>query len=525
MSDGLPRVTYSNTDVDFEAVHRKFDQDLPGFEAEQLGQAQGAIIGADRNVRAGTVTGEFSPFDNTILLGRFPYAADAVVDRAVAAAASGFKAWSARPGAERVAIIRKFSQLLSERRYPLAYASLYEVGKSRIEAIGEAEEAVDLPAYYAGQWEANDGYIRPLARVRDGESTESRLLPFGVFAVIAPFNFPIALSVNMIAAALITGNAVVFKPAPGCGLTGHMIVDAALDAGVPAGVINLIYGDAQTGAALVNHPQVAGVAFTGSHQVGMQLGRLGLAGKFAKPVIAEMGGKNPAYVTRSADIAVSAEGVARSAFGLQGQKCSACSVAYVDDAVYDDFVKALLAFTGGLKQGDPRRRDTFMGAVQSQATITRYDAAVATAKAEGKVLLGGARASAGDLAKGFFLPPTIVELPVAGRLTRDELFMPFLALRRMTSLEQGLAEGNAVLYGLAAGVYARDQKDIDTFLNGVSAGVVYANRASGATTGAWPGVQSFCGWKGSGITNKGGLGPYFLPQFMREQSRTIMASA
>ncbi len=523
MTAALPRVTYSNLQIDLAPIHAEFDARLPEFERQVLGGRHGAIVGDDRNLMDGTPLSVASPIDRDLLIGTFSSASPAVIDKAVNTAAAAAPAWAACSLQDRVALLNKFARVMSERRFDLAFASLFEVGKSRIEAIGEAEESVDLPEYYAAEMERTGGYFHPLARVRKEESTESRLLPFGVFAVIAPFNFPIALVVNMISGALVTGNTVVLKPAVGCGLSGRMIVQAALDAGMPTGVINLVLGSTDVGSALVRHPLVAGVAFTGSHRVGMEIARSAMAGDYAKPVIAEMGGKNPAYVTASADLDTAAQGVARSAFGLQGQKCSACSVAYVDEIVADKFLDKLRTFTASLKIGDPRKADTFMGSVQEQATIDRFKSSVEVARKEGEVLHGGRQLTQDFYGKGFFVEPTIVSLPRESSLTREELFMPFVAVRRVSSLAAALKEGNAVRYGLSAGVYATDQKDLDYFLNTVQAGVVYANRASGATTGAWPGIQSFCGWKGSGVSHKGGLGPHFLPQFMREQSRTIIA--
>lgn len=247
-----------------------------------------------------------------------------------------------------------------------------------------------------------------------------------------------------------------------------------------------------------------------------------MEGAFAKPVVAEMGGKNPAYVTARADLHIAAQGTARSAFGLQGQKCSACSVVYVEDQVREAFLEELCSFTSRLAVGDPRDRNTFMGAVQTQATVDRFRSAVGQLAGGGRLLLGGRQIVQGALAKGFFLEPTIVELPEPGPLSREELFMPFLAIRTVPNLSTAIAEGNAVRYGLAAGIYTRDQSELSYFLDRAQAGVLYANRASGATTGAWPGVQTFCGWKGSGVSHKGGLGPNFLPLFTREQSRTII---
>jgi len=518
----LPRVTYSNLEVDLAPVHAEFDAKLPIFERDGLGGRCGAILGDNRNALEGTRRDVTSPIDSELLLGSFASATAKVLDDAVAAAAAMSAPWAATPTRERVSLLRSFARTLAQRRYQLAMASLFEVGKSRVEAIGEAEEAVDIPEYYASEMERNEGYRRPLSTVLRQESTVSLLRPFGVFAVIAPFNFPVALSVNMIAGALITGNTVVFKPAIGCALSGRMIVEAALDSGIPPGVLNLVLGDADVGHALASHSAVSGIAFTGSHAVGMALARTALSGAYAKPVIAEMGGKNPAYVTAHADLDTAAQGIARSAFGLQGQKCSACSVVYVEPAVRDAFVAKLRAFTSSLKLGDPRAADTFLGAVQTQQTVDRFTTAVNEVARVGRIIAGGRQITAGALARGFYLEPTIVELDTPGPLSREELFMPFLAIRTIPTLAAALDEGNSVKYGLTAGIYTSNADELEYFLNRVEAGVVYANRASGATTGAWPGVQSFCGWKGSGVSQKGGLGPHFLPLFTREQSRTVV---
>jgi len=284
-------------------------------------------------------------------------------------------------------------------------------------------------------------------------------------------------------------------------------------------VFNVVLGGPEVGEAIVSSADVDGIAFTGSYKTGMGIIRQLVAQEHIKPLIADMGGKNPAYVSRTADITVAVEGVARWAFGLQGQKCSACSVVYVDRAVRDEFVDAIKTFAATLRVGDPRAREQFMGPLYNQQTVVRFTSALDEARSVGKVHFGGNRI---DGLPGNYFAPAIVELGKEGRLTKDELFMPFLAIRAVDDLRAGLQEGNSVNYGLAAGIYSRDQTDIDYFMAHTEAGVLYANRASGATTGAWPGSQPFCGWKGSGVTGKGGLGPHYLPQFAREQSRTVM---
>lgn len=516
----LPRVTYSNTGMDFSGVEATLDQSFDHVNG-RLGQQFGNIVGGDRDCRLGEPYDVVSPLDSDIAIGTFTDASAEAIDTAVAAARQAGSGWWRRDWHRRISALRRWRSVLAERRYDLAAAAVLEIGKSRMEGMGEAEEALDLIDYYCSQMEAAAGMRQALRSDIVGESNTNVMRPHGVFAVVAPFNFPLALSVNMMAAALVAGNTVVFKPAPGCGLTARWLVEAALDAGVPDGAINLVCGGDATGRTLVGHEGIDGIAFTGSHDAGMSIFRQTAQGPFARPVIAEMGGKNPAYVTASADLTVAAEGIARSAFGLQGQKCSACSVVYVDQSVHSTFLAELTRFTAGLSIGDPRHRGTFMGATYSQAAADRYERCVAQAGIEGQVLSGGERLTGGIFDRGFYLRPTIVDLPAASELTREEFFMPFLAVRAVASLQAGLDEGNAVKYGLAAGIYTRDAAELDLFLETAEAGVLYANRASGATTGAWPGLQSFCGWKGSGVTHKGGLGPNFLAQFLREQSQTL----
>jgi acyl-CoA reductase-like NAD-dependent aldehyde dehydrogenase len=510
----LPRVTYSNIGVDFSPVHDHLDRQIPAFEREMLARDWKTPFAT------GPVREIVSPIDGKILLGRFPQSTTDDLASAMAAAGGAYSGWSSLSLEDRLAFAERWARALQEAKYDLALAALYEIGKSRLEAVGEAEESSDIVAYYASELARHAGYQQKMNDLVARESTKSIMRPFGVFGVISPFNFPLALSVNMITGALITGNTVVYKPSPDCALTGLLLANVLAKAGLPDGVFNIVLGGAQVGETLVSAPAVAGIAFTGSYKTGTAIFRKIAAGEFAKPLIADMGGKNPAYVTSRANIAVAAEGVARSAFGLQGQKCSACSVVYVDKSVKDAFVAALVAYAGRLKIGDPRHRETFMGPVYGAATVARFKAAVEEAQRTGAVLFGGE--TLGGEFPETYVRPTIVELPGQGRLTREELFMPFLVVRSVHGLEAALLEGNSVNYGLAAGIYSEDQPEIDLFLAKAEAGVLYANRASGATTGAWPGSQPFCGWKGSGVSGKGGLGPHYLLQFMREQSHTIM---
>jgi 1-pyrroline-5-carboxylate dehydrogenase len=261
------------------------------------------------------------------------------------------------------------------------------------------------------------------------------------------------------------------------------------------------------------------VAFTGSAQVGREIGRRLSEGPCPRPVLAEMGGKNPTLVGASADLDAAAEGIAKAAFGFSGQKCSACSRAIVVDEVHDELVERLVAIASTYRVGDPTDPDVATGPVVNAQAVERFERSVEMARRDGRVAAGGSR---GDEA-GWFVEQTVVAgLPLGHPLTRDELFLPFITVVRVPDFDTALAEANAVPYGLTAGVFSRDEDELDRFLDEIEAGVVYVNRRAGATTGAWPGIQSFCGWKSSGLTGKGGLGPYYVQQFAREQSRTIV---
>jgi 1-pyrroline-5-carboxylate dehydrogenase len=326
----------------------------------------------------------------------------------------------------------------------------------------------------------------------------------------------------MSSAALVAGNTVVYKPAEETPWTGLKLYEIYNEAGIPAGAFNILFGRREViGDPLWQHPGVDGVVFTGSKQVGMRI-HAGLSGSWIKPALLELGGKNAAIVLRTADLDAAAEGVTRSAFSLQNQKCSATSRVYIQREVSSAFLERLIEHTRSLPMGDPSQRDVFFGPVINQRSVERFERAVNQARAEGTVVLGGDRLRGGIFDRGYFVAPTIARVPLESTLYREELFVPFLAVGEVSGLDQGLAETNRADYGLTAGIFSRDQEEIARFFDEVEAGVCYANKRTGATTGAWPGAQPFCGWKGSGSTGKGGCGPYYVAQFMREQSRTVI---
>jgi len=518
--ESYPRVTYTNIGVDFSGLQAMLDREIPAYR-KKLGTHVANVIDGkpDDDGRRYDIK---SPIDSSLLVATSVEASAGAVSRAIAAAKKASPAWRALPWEERVAILERVPACIAARKYELGIACLFEVGKSRFEAVGEVEESMDIIPFYAAEMRRNAGFVRGLSSSVPGEKTSTRLRPFGTFAVIGPFNYPVAVPVNMISAAVITGNTCVYKPSVGASLTASIIFECFREAGVPAGVVNLVCGGDAVGERLVAGG-IDGAVFTGSNAGGRAIFTALSAGPGVKPVIAEMGGKNPTYVTRTADLDLAAEGLARSAFGLQGQKCSSCEVAYIDSGIYDDFVQRLVAKTAALKVGSPEAADTFVGPLIDAAAGERYDETVQAARKAGQIIHGGERIKRGDLSRGVYVEPLIVSgLPADHPQVTSELFLPYVALQRYDSLDEALARGSSVQYGLTAGFYGSDQKDLDFFLQHAEAGVLYANRRSGATTGAWPGVQSFGGWKASGTTGKNAFGPHYLPLFMHEQSWTLM---
>jgi 1-pyrroline-5-carboxylate dehydrogenase len=516
------KITYSTLSADNEELQSAFDAAVEKVRGD-LGKSYPMLIGGEER-RGDQEFEDRSPIDTQIVVSRFPVGTRQDVQDAVAAARKAFPAWRDLGWRKRIEIMRRAADIISERQFEYAALMTFEVGKNRLESLGDVEEAADLLRYYSDEMEKNDGFVKPMGSLSDTEHTRSVLKPHGVWAVISPFNFPMALSGGPCAGALIAGNTVILKPSSDAPLLGWKFGEALREAGIPDGVFNFVTGPGETvGAELQENPDIDGMVFTGSYEVGMKLYK-GFTQDFPRPIITEMGGKNPAIVTANANLDEAAEGVVRSAFGFDGQKCSALSRVYVDRRVADQFVDKVVERTKQIAVGDPTRRENWMGPVINQRAVDKFEQAVDEAKADGgTVAVGGEVLRDGDTGRGYYPAPTVVTgLPTTHRLFRDELFVPFLVVGEVDSLDEALTLANSTEYGLTAGIFSEDRGEIERFLDAIQAGVVYVNRRAGATTGAWPGVQSFGGWKGSGSSGKSGLGPYYVQQFMREQSQTII---
>ncbi|HZU14159.1 MAG TPA: aldehyde dehydrogenase family protein [Chloroflexota bacterium] len=516
------KVTYTTMSVgQAERFNRAFDAALGRVEA-QLGREHPIYI-AGKPETPGTGTFEDrSPNDTRTLLGTFQEAGEDEARRAVQAARSAQRAWGNTPWQQRLEVLAKAAANFRERKYDLAAWLSLEAGKPRLEAMGEVEEAADLIDTYGRYMEENNGFTRPMGQLSAQEVNKSVMRPYGVFVVIAPFNFPIALATGMIAGALIGGNGVVFKPSHETPMSGILVYQAFVDAGLPEGLLNFLTGyGAPLGEALSAQEDVEGIAFIGSRAVGCHIYAQFSANR-PRPCIAEMGGKNPVIVTDHADLDKAVEGTVRAAFGYAGQKCSAASRIYVQEGIAPDFLRRVVERTEELVVGNPTGPDVFMGPVINERAYNKFKDAAQRSRQDGEVLTGGHALTEGELQYGYYCAPTIVRLPADHPFFAEELFVPLVAVATVRSLDEAIELSNSTEYGLTAGIYTEDPEEQQEFLDRIEAGVIYVNRKGGATTGAWPGVQSFGGWKASGSTGKSALGPNYVQQFMREQNQTVV---
>ncbi len=479
------------------------------------------IIGGKKVWTSQTVP-QYSPIDTRLLLARLPAGDSRHTKQAVAAAKKAFERWSRLGYHERVRIMKSAADLMSERKFELAALVSYENGKNRYEAIADVDEAIDFVRYYAEEMERNNGYETPMKSASPNEKSKSVMKPYGVWGVVAPFNFPAAILVGMSTGALITGNTVVLKPSSNTPIIASKFVEIMKQAGLPDGVLNLVIGSgSKVGRELVSNKDVSGIVFTGSREVGY-----GMSKQFSiarpRPLIAELGGKNPAIVTETADVNKAAEAVMKAAFGYSGQKCSACSRVYVHKRVKNEFLQKLVEKTKNLPVGNPLEQNTYVGPLANKDAYRNYQKYARIAAKEGKVLAGGSVKKDGELKHGYYVEPTIVSgLPRNHRLFKEEMFVPILCVADFEEFGDAVEMANEVDYGLTAGIFTGKQGEIQEFLDRIEAGVVYVNRQASATTGAMVGCQPFGGWKDSGTTGKGTGGPHYLTQFMREQSQTV----
>ncbi len=516
------RLTYATMYDPPEEMHTNFEAEVGKIRAN-LGKEYAMLING-KDVRAEEKFEDRSPINTDWTLGIFQKGGQKHADDAMAAARKAARVWGRTPWQERIALVRKAASLIDERIYQFGAVIALEVGKNRLEALADAAETADLMRYSCDEIEANNGFVVKMGQdplVGYTAVNYSTLKPYGVWLVISPFNFPCALTGGPVGAAVAAGNAVVMKPATDTPWTSRLLAEAYRDAGVPDGVVNYVTGPGGTlGQRLIDSPEVDGITFTGSYDIGMKIYRGFANGKYPRPTILEMGGKNPAIVSRNADLERAAQGILRSAFGLQGQKCSATSRILVEAPVYDALVGKLTDMTNNLKIGDPTEKGVFLGPVINNSSYNDFKTFTEELSQAGEFLTGGKVLTGGMYGKGYFCEPTIAaEVPMDHRLWKHEMFLPITMVHKVNSLDEAMEIANNVDYGLTAGFYGSTD-EAQWFFDNIEAGVTYANRPQGATTGAWPGFQPFGGWKGSGSSGKNAGGHYYVQLYMHEQIHT-----
>ena len=481
---------------------------------ETFGQTHSAWIGGEA-ISSGPILESRDPGDVDRLIGKYTTVDTQDADRAVVAAHEAFDTWRFVPTSERAALFTKAADLLRERKHLFSAMMVFEAGKNWAEADADTAEAIDFMIYYAQQAMAlaNPPALIPLP----GEKNHLRYVPLGVGVVIPPWNFPLAIMAGMASAALVTGNTVVLKPASTSPGIASMWVEMMYEAGLPKNVLNFVPGSGGTvGETIVNHPLTRFIAFTGSREVGLHIfdrsaktpgGQI-----WMKRLIAEMGGKDGILVDNQCDLDAAVDAVAASAFGFQGQKCSACSRAMIHQDVYDEFVAKLLPKVEAITQGHPSDPSNYMGPVIDQAAKDKTLEYIGIGKQEGTLLIGGDPAAG----NGYYVQPTVFgDAPPNSRISREEIFGPVLALIKVRDFEHGLDVANNTDYGLTGSVFTDNEEHKADAVNRFHVGNFYINRKC---TGALVGVHPFGGFNMSGTDSKAG-GPDYLLLFT--QAKTV----
>jgi 1-pyrroline-5-carboxylate dehydrogenase len=437
-----------------------------------------------------------------------------IAEKTIQKSLETFETWKNVPAVERADFLFKTAEIFRQKRFELDAVMILEIGKNWIEADADFCEAVDFLEFYARQMLEYDGN-RPLTPF-EGEDNSAFYIPLGVGLVIPPWNFPCAILTGMTAAAVVTGNTVILKPASDTPLIAAKVMEAFQEAGLPDGVINFLTGPGGSiGDYLVEHPKTRFISFTGSMEVGK--GIYEKAGKvfpgqiWLKRSVIEMGGKDAIIVDCDADVTSAAEGTVASAFGFQGQKCSACSRAIVDEKVYDEFVEKVAKLTAKLTVGDPADFANYMGPVSSKSSYAKIMEYIEIGKTEGVLIAGGT----GDDSEGYFVQPTVFkDIKAGSRMEQEEIFGPVLSIIKAKDYDDALKIANGTIYGLTGAVYSKDEAKLKRAVNEFHVGNLYINRKC---TGALVDVHPFGGFNMSGTDSKAGGRDYLL-LFMQMKS-------
>jgi len=478
----------------------------------QLGREYDLIIGGKR-IKTQDKIKSLNPAKPSQIVGIHQKAGKEHVEPAMNAALKAFESWSRTSVEERASLVFRVGDLLRERKFEFMAWLVFEVSKNWAEADGDIAETIDFCEYY-GREALRFSKVQTDVQL-PGERDRLAYIPLGVGAVIPPWNFPCAIMAGMTLASIVSGNTVILKPSSDSPTIAAKFVELLEEAGVPEGVVNFCPGSGATfGNAIVAHSKTRYIAFTGSREVGLDINKRAadaVPGQiWIKRTILEMGGKDAIIVDADADLDAAVEGVAAAAFGFQGQKCSACSRAIVDERIYDKFLERLKPRVEKITVGDPAENNN-MGAVINESSMKSILSYIAIGKHDGRLITGGNRASV----DGYFIQPTVIaDIQPKSKLEQEEIFGPVLAVIKSRNFDHALEIANDTEFGLTGAVYTRSREKIDRAAREFHVGNLYINRKC---TGAMVGAHPFGGFNMSGTDSKSG-GPDYLYLFTQAKS-------
>jgi 1-pyrroline-5-carboxylate dehydrogenase len=495
---------------------------------QNVGKEYPLVIGGKR-IHGGKTFDSINPSDKSQVVGHFQAGTRQHAEQALEAAWQAFESWKRQPVEARASLLVRTAEVLRRRKHDFSATMVLEVGKSWAEADADTAEAIDFCEFYARE-AYRYAAEQPLVKI-ESEENDLVYIPLGAGAVIPPWNFPLAIMAGMTAAAIVTGNTVVLKPSSDAPLIAYRFLEALEESGMPAGVVNFVTGGGtEVGDTLVRHPRTRFIAFTGSKQVGLHINEEAAKARegqlWIKRVIVEMGGKDAIIVDRESNLDEAAAAVVASAFGFQGQKCSACSRAIVDQAVYDEFIDRVVKKTQQIRVGNVEDPAVTMGPVVNQSALNKIARYIEKGKSEGRMLTGGQV----DPESGFFIQPTVIaDVDSRATVAQEEIFGPVLAVIKAKDFEDALRIANDTPYGLTGAVFTEDPRKIERAEDEFFVGNLYVNRKC---TGAMVGVHPFGGFNMSGTDSKAGGRDYLLlflqakaiARKVRPQGRTSTAA-
>lgn len=503
------------TDFTLTENIKKYEEGLRLVES-YLGKDYDLIIGGKR-IASSKKMSSYNPADHNEIIGHISQATIEHADMAMDAALKSFEMWKKVPAQVRADVLFKAAAIIRRRKFEFNALLTKEAGKPWAEADGDTAEAIDFLEYYGRQMLSIDRIDDVVLSRRNIERNEYRYIPLGVGAVIAPWNFPLAILAGMSSAAVVSGNTILLKPASTTQVIAYKFVEVMEEAGLPAGVINFVPGSGrEVGNYIVNHPKTRFISFTGSKAVGIDIyekaAKVQPGQIWLKRVIAEMGGKDAIIVDKDADLDLAADSIVKSAFGFSGQKCSACSRAIVVEDVYETVIEKIVTLTKTLKVGNPQDKQVFVGPVNDKNAFDKITSYFEVGDKEGRCVTGGSA----NGSKGWFIEPTVyADVAADSRLMQEEIFGPVLAVCKVKDFDEALAVANNTEYGLTGAVISNNRMNLEKARNEFHVGNLYFNRKC---TGAIVGYQPFGGFNMSGTDSKAG-GPDYL--ILHMQGKTI----